>query len=840
MKKAPKSLKKVVAAKKSDEGKALGYLQRLNLPGLDLKGQLSLAYSQRGYGLSSSAKIDFGAMLVPFVHLTVGAGLSGAVSAHAILTLHRMQRHVWDKHLTRPEGPALRHAKDLFADGKIVPLPPLAKPAWTAAAPIAVAHLSGKTKEGKGQVALGAWAGLADNFGSDEAGLSIGGKASGGFKLRTTGLNDTEVRHFGHSAQDDNLSNYVDDVMEDNLKSRAAVWLIKVGGGAKEARGLGHVARRAGEVIAEQKERVGYLVDGAETMAGWVDDTVIPDVDNAPIAAGLRTVVRTAASRAKKVYRWARSNTLVTDDLLAELRGAQADFKAWGDFLDPDKPNPEFPEGDHPGAAFAAQILPVARLRQAEATEFIEALERAKERKTGSGQPFPPSPGQSNTRPLCYLNISTAEGWGEASAGAKLQLPTALVTGKAFVRGRVGSKRVSFRYQNFVPGTGVGWTGKTLVTTQDTVIHYNKILFDAEASAKLRTNIRPKDNPKDDNSHGGSKKTHKENMVTMTYRSAIGNWFDDEPGGSATMRHLHPNGSGMSFGLSVMAGRYGAYAAVCREVGRPAPGHKPRSLESSHPEEHKLEQAMKKQLRVSTEELRSFMRRAPSWVGDDDLETKEEGDGKRKGRDGGRFHHPDSDIDEFDESLIDRHASLIVESGFALTSATLVRLDSEGRVPNLLEQVDFKNLAERSGQTELVLQSIRLRYRIAEDQDKSRSLIKLGWNPEPWTEGEGGVSTPFVNKSDAHEKKSWLTRMTGIDPELPNWLKSSALAVQLGLSFDKVKRVGSEGMIDLHTRFYPTPYSTNDYGPKLAQALENRAARMLSEMQVPPVMLMSE
>ncbi len=57
--------------RESDEPRALGYLQRLNLAGYDVKGQLSSAYGQSGIGLSLGAKVDFGAMLVPFVHLAL-------------------------------------------------------------------------------------------------------------------------------------------------------------------------------------------------------------------------------------------------------------------------------------------------------------------------------------------------------------------------------------------------------------------------------------------------------------------------------------------------------------------------------------------------------------------------------------------------------------------------------------------------------------------------------------------------------------------------------------------------------------------------------------------------
>jgi hypothetical protein len=79
----------------SDEPRALGYFQRLNLSGHDFKGQLSSAYGQAGVALSVGAKVDFGALLVPFVHLDLALDVQGERTAHSVLLLQRMAHRVW-------------------------------------------------------------------------------------------------------------------------------------------------------------------------------------------------------------------------------------------------------------------------------------------------------------------------------------------------------------------------------------------------------------------------------------------------------------------------------------------------------------------------------------------------------------------------------------------------------------------------------------------------------------------------------------------------------------------------------------------------------------------------
>ncbi|MDB6150615.1 MAG: hypothetical protein JWQ44_2063 [Chthoniobacter sp.] len=71
--------------RESDERRALGYLQRLNLAGFDAKGQINSAYGQSGVGMSAGLNVDFGPLIIPFVHFETGVELSGGRTAHSSL-----------------------------------------------------------------------------------------------------------------------------------------------------------------------------------------------------------------------------------------------------------------------------------------------------------------------------------------------------------------------------------------------------------------------------------------------------------------------------------------------------------------------------------------------------------------------------------------------------------------------------------------------------------------------------------------------------------------------------------------------------------------------------------
>ncbi|MGZ8154575.1 MAG: hypothetical protein ACXWUK_04640, partial [Burkholderiales bacterium] len=127
-----------LASGASDEPRALGYLQRLNLSGYDFKGQLSSAYGQSGVALSLSAKVDFGALLVPFVHLDLSADVEGEPrTAHSVLVLQRMPHRLWRDDMVQPPQPPNAKAPATYHYFPV--------PSWTTPRPLALAFLHGST-----------------------------------------------------------------------------------------------------------------------------------------------------------------------------------------------------------------------------------------------------------------------------------------------------------------------------------------------------------------------------------------------------------------------------------------------------------------------------------------------------------------------------------------------------------------------------------------------------------------------------------------------------------------------------------------------------------------------
>ena len=176
-------IRKGLDSHESEEPLALDYLQRLNLAGLDGKGQISLAHGQAGIGVALSAGIDFGALLVPFVHLEVGASVGAGVTADGLLMIQRMPNRLWAADIVQPQqAPAAQR------DG---PLPAtFAVPNWSSRTPLALAFLRGKTYRLKAGAFASAWAGLGTFDDQDETGATLGAKIEGDAGATITRLID--------------------------------------------------------------------------------------------------------------------------------------------------------------------------------------------------------------------------------------------------------------------------------------------------------------------------------------------------------------------------------------------------------------------------------------------------------------------------------------------------------------------------------------------------------------------------------------------------------------------------------------------------------------------------
>jgi hypothetical protein len=752
----------------SDEARALGYLQRLNVTGYDVKGQLSSAYAQSGVGLSLGAKVDFGAMLVPFVHLDLGVDVQGERTAHSILVLQRMPHRVWMNDMVRPPQPA---KNDLQAKPPAFPTP-----YWRTKRPLALALLQGKTWQLKAGASAAAWAGLGSLGDYDETGLTLGVKLQGRASGVTTRLVDVAPRHYPPTPSDSTLNEDVDDLFDSNLKNKAAAWLLETGGGIDQLRELG--APRTPLLERAELDAVGTLIEAPiVSMLGAYDKLTIPDVDNVAIVETGFSVVRAMAHAATAIKGLVSNKNIDTDKLLAQLNAVKAELEAWAEYLRHSRQSSVF------GGETRRRLWEIARHRLAEAKDFIAALERRRDRKAQRKSKPARRPPAEETLPPFHLDILVVEGSGDATAGGKVVLMNeAGAHVEAGASG--GARRISLRYQGFAPG---GEGDRRLLCSQQTVINYvsRKMTFEASAGKRKFLRERP-------------------NLVTMSYRSVIVNWFDDlKPENHRGI----PNGTGVSFGMSVLAESFGEYARACKQL-----------KETSTPLSEKvavLESAMTKQLRVTAEELRAFMRNAPSSMGNVKAD-------------------PDAEA---------RVESYLVESAFAFTAPVDLTKNIDNHRPKALFELDaVKNLVEKAGRgADLRLQVVRLRYRIRTDDDQSRNLIRLGWNPEPGNE-EGFDTPPFL-KGDDGAGDPWYVRLFGVDPTLPNWLKWSSLALELGIGVERVRRVGSEGIADLYQWLYPHPYNRRPppegYGRDRAQELEAKTHKAITDMLVPPVTLFS-
>lgn len=768
-------------SRESGEPRALGYLQRLNLAGYDVKGQLSSAYGQSGVSLSVAAKVDFGSLLVPFVHLDLGADVKGERTAHSVLVLQRMPARVWIEDMVQPpQPPRSNPAKNSRS---------FPKPYWMANRPLALAFLHGTTWRLKASAVADAWAGLGSLGDYDETGATFGAAVKGQAGGTLTRLADIAPRHYPPTPSDSSLNDDVDDLFEDGLKTKAAAWLVEMGGGVLDLGALG-VPRTPLVELAEEHEWLqkarafagkasGSVEPGLLKLMEFYDKLTIPDVDSVAIGGVGFSLVKELVRAAKKIKSIVASKKLVTADLLAELASVRGELKDWANLLS--KPQDL---GLITGQT-RRTLWEIARLRMAEADDFIAALKRREARKALRQSTPAARAAIVDKSPLFHLDITAVEAGGDVQAGGKVVLMrdranVHLAAGAEFL-----SRRISFRYQSFVPEAG----RRTLLCSQDTAINYTSRKISVQGSLGKRKLLK-----------------ERPNLVTMSYRSVLVNWFDDlDPDNHKAI----PNGSGVSFGMSVLAESFGVYARVCKEIAKPLPGKPPAEMDDDLKE---LETALTKQLRVKPQELRAFMRNAPSSMGNVPMED------------------PDEEA---------RVESYLIESAFALTAP--IALDIDDHRPKSLFALDpVKTLvANGTRGTALRLQVIRMRFRIRSDDDKSRNLIQLGWNPEPWGEG---LEPWGAGSVDADE--SLFVRLTGIDVELPNWLKLSSLAVELGLGIERVRRVGSEGIAELYYHLYPDPYSHRDppegFGRERAKTLEAFNHMAITDMMVPPVALFSQ
>jgi hypothetical protein len=642
-------------------------------------------------------------------------------------------------------------------------------PYWTAAKPLALAFLHGTSYRLTAGASAKAWAGLGTDA-LDETGATIGAGASGSIGGTLTRLAEPAPRHYYPYPSDSTLREDVDDLFSDGLTGKVAAWLIETGGGVGDLQALGVPRVPLEERAALDAAEAGAVAEsGLLTMLKGYDVMAIPDIDTVAVTEVGLSVIKALKDAMNAIKAAMTKKKLQPADLLQQLDGVRKELGNWVKYLEDPAARWIY------GRSTRAAMLEIAQLRLAEAKDFSEALKRLTERGTRASTPAP-VPTAETRSPRFHLDIVDVEMKGQVSAAAK-----AVVGGQplisfqgvgayAAVGAEARSRRISLRYQSFVPGAA----RRTLISSQETVIDYSSRRMSFEAAA-------------------GKLRERKPFLVTMSYRSVLANWFDD------AFDHHHqaiPNGSGVCFGMSILREDFGAYARACKMMKKPPPGTP--VLADLDEKLKALETVLTRQLRVEPEELRAFVRRAPS---------------------------SDSQVDSY-----------LIESAFAFT-APVDLVIAEHRPKALLDLNPVKQLVEkRTRGAALRLQVMRLRIRMGRDEDQSRNLIRLGWNPEPWS--EEGVKPWGIGSGD--ETKSLLVRATGVDPTLPNWLKVSSLAIEFGIALERVRRTGADGSFDFYSQLYPEPYDPETYGLDRAEKLKAANLRGIADMVVPPVALFSQ
>ncbi|MGD9750565.1 MAG: hypothetical protein AB7W59_06165, partial [Acidimicrobiia bacterium] len=303
--------------------------------------------------------------------------------------------------------------------------------------------------------------------------------------------------------------------------------------------------------------------------------------------------------------------------------------------------------------------------------QFSAALEARRTAKAASRRPFwsrRPSATPAPDGPRSVLRLSEQSFKGSlavnAAAGAEVlerALEVAADASLEYLR-----RRVRFRFQ--VAGDTTHRGG--IVLTQDTVVTHNTFTpagsITATSGSQEATVIE------------GTK-----TYGTITYRSVAAYWL----AGRQTQRAF-PNGSGVSFGLSIDPDRLVAYAEWCRSAG---------AADSPAGAVLKTETYLTSQLRTTTEQLRPFF---------------------------AAF--------DFGRGELDR--PVLVEAGFAFTEP--VELTRAASSPgSAFEPADLFDLGPARRRLDQKvpgvvagseLQALRVRYPLGAAEDASRTLFKVG------------------------------------------------------------------------------------------------------------------
>jgi hypothetical protein len=295
------------------------------------------------------------------------------------------------------------------------------------------------------------------------------------------------------------------------------------------------------------------------------------------------------------------------------------------------------------------------------------------------------------------------------------------------------------------------------------------------------------------------------NLITMSYRGATALCFYDD---GQHGRQALPNGSGITFGLSVLRSRITAYA---HELKTRRKG----DLSDLDPDLVAVERVMGDQLRLDRGQLRAFFREMPKWLVYDELNAAD---------------------------------AFVIESAFCLNDAAPLPIKN-GILGDLLAKPPFNTLDKKGARPDgvkLELQTIRLRYRMRSDEDRTRNLFTLGWNPMMRTSEEIDKQTgqvieqetavPFMSQGNYDEDMASFDQFRNFGGDTD----AGFMPFMMALSMERIERVGTEGIVTLYEH-HPVPrYDPQKWGVDEAEKLEIRNSKINAEVLVPPLTLFSQ
>lgn len=724
--------------------------RRFNLSGVECKGQLSSGYGQAGYGVQVKAGFDFGDLIGPgLIELKANATAGGQRSEHTLLVCTRFPRVIYDVVVSTLEPAAALTDKVNSAPARAAPAPNL-----TSARPILLGVLNGTAWQGTLKASAKASFSPPDAWVSDEFNFSASASATAEGDIRLVSLIDPILRSFAEvsvtSVHDTSLADAVDVELSGDLKKRVAAWIARMkknknkllgdGSDSSDSSDQGNdnssdESKDEGEVEDDSKEdskeegkedsdddsEDDDEEKGKDKNEGPSDEA--PEVRVSKLKALAKKLKKplTAINALFKAWKNKPANTAKLRVLLAELR---SEFEDAGDTDAVERIDDFNAALDERERAKKNAVVAPPRADDDRPLSVMLRVQRA--------QAPPPS--------VFRLSAQGFQGKLQAEAEATLTLRKKKLSAEAQGEFEVTGKRVKFRFQAVGGESAPG----PVVLTQDTYVVHS--LFKAAGSAKA--------------SLGSKSKPASGSRVygTITYRSVAAYWL-------ASSAMAYPNGSGLSFGLSIDGDRLVDYADWCR-LGAGS---------SMSPEVKKTEDYLSSQLRVATVVLQPFFAA---------FEFNKQAQNPKTGKLERTFA-----------------TALLVESGFAFSATTPLTMIKRGSKANaepadLFELATVKARLAQKGADEIKkvpLQALRVRYPLGQAEDFSKTLFAVGLHA----------------------------------------------VVDVGVKVQSISRVGSQGAVDLHTKFFPDLFESAP-NETLRAEWERRFAAQAYDLHVPPVALFGE